>query len=276
MTAVGQLEAPLPLFDHIEDIGERVASASHVGLFLDFDGTISPIVPNPTSAEIDSEIHSILNRLAARPDLTLSIVSGRALADLRRRVGLRTAVYVGNHGLEIESDTVRFRHFDAEKLQPELQSLVTQLRSTLAGIDGLEVEDKGLTASVHFRRVAPELRDWVRETACRAMLGSSRFKCREGKMVVEVRPQIEWHKGYAVDWIRRNVLPSHALPIYVGDDATDEDAFSVLPDGITIKVGRPGNTQAHYWLPDVPAVGQFLRVCVEGKLLKRNQERVTV
>jgi trehalose 6-phosphate phosphatase len=258
VTAAGQRRSPLPLSDDIDDIAVRVASASHVGLFLDFDGTIAPIVPNPTSAEIDSEIHSILNRLAAWPELTLSIVSGRALADLRGRVGIRDAIYVGNHGLEIESDSIQFRHPDAETRQPDLRSLLILLRGALVGIEGAEVEDKGLTASVHFRRVAPDERERVRGTTLRTVAGSPSFTYREGKMVVEVRPRVDWHKGCAVKWIRTNILPSYSLPIYMGDDTTDEDAFGVLPEGITVKVGQPGSTRAQYWLPDVPEVGQFL------------------
>jgi len=249
----------LPLFDHLEEINQRISSAEHIALLLDFDGTISEIVSNPAEAKLDPEIRSVLNRLSARRDWSICIVSGRALADVRQRVALDRVVYVGNHGLEIESDSIRFCQREAEALKSALQTTVDQLRRALAGIDGAEVEDKGLTASVHFRRVAEHLRDQVHTVTLAVVGNSSHFKCREGKMVLEVRPQVAWHKGHAVTWIRREILPPHSLPIYVGDDVTDEDAFSVLAEGITVKVGLPGDTKARYCLADVAAVTEFLR-----------------
>jgi trehalose-phosphatase len=77
-------------------------------------------------------------------------------------------------------------------------------------------------------------------------------------MVLEVRPQVIWNKGYAVKWITTEVLPPSALPIYIGDDTTDEDGFAALPQGITIRVGDASQTAACYVVPDVPSVRQFL------------------
>lgn len=77
-------------------------------------------------------------------------------------------------------------------------------------------------------------------------------------MVLEVKPQIDWHKGYAIKWIAKEILPSPSLPIYIGDDVTDEDAFAAIPEGITIRVGESAGTRAQFLLPDVHAVGQFL------------------
>ena len=178
---------------------------------------------------------------------------------MRERAAVDCAVYVGNHGLEIESGSIRFRQPQAEALRPELQSLVLQLRRALNAIDGAAVEDKGLTATVHFRRVPEVLRDRVHAVTFATVGDSERFVCREGKMVLEVNPRLEWHKGHAVEWIRREILPPHSLPVYIGDDVTDEDAFSALADGVTVRVGSPCNTKARYCLPDVHAVSQFLQ-----------------
>ncbi len=258
MTSVEQTHRSAPLFSSLDEIEQRVASSARVALFLDFDGTLSTIVPNPTDAELDPDIRSTLKLLTARPDFSLSIVSGRALTDVRKRVGLADAIYVGNHGLEIESDSICFREPEAEALRRELRSLSLQLKLALSDTDGLEIEDKGLTLSVHFRRVNDHLHDWVRSVAFSTVERSRSFSCREGKMVLEVKPQVNWHKGHAIKWITREILPPSSLSIYIGDDVTDEDAFAAIPEGITIRVGEAAETHAQYLLSDVLAVGQFL------------------
>jgi trehalose 6-phosphate phosphatase len=258
MSLIEQVHQPIALLDNLEVIEERIASANRVSLFLDFDGTISGIVVNPGDAKLDPEIRSILKTLCARWDFDVSIISGRALADVRERAGLSNVIYAGNHGLEIQSDTIRFREPQAEALRRELRCVLLQLKLALSDTDGVEIEDKALTLSVHFRRVSEHLRDWVRNVTHSTVSRSRSFSCREGKMVLEVRPQITWNKGHAVKWIAREVLPAGSVPIYIGDDVTDEDGFAAIPEGITIRVGGPAETEAQYLLPDVPAVGQFL------------------
>jgi trehalose 6-phosphate phosphatase len=258
MSPIEQVHQPIALLDNLEAIEERIASATRVSLFLDFDGTISGIVVNPGEAKLDPEIRSILKMLSARWDFDVSIISGRALADVRERAGLSNVIYAGNHGLEIESDTVRFREPQAEALRRELRCVLLQLKLALSDTDGVEIEDKALTLSMHFRRVSEHLRDWVRNVTHSTVSRSRSFSCREGKMVLEVRPQVTWNKGHAVKWIAREVLPAGSVPIYIGDDVTDEDGFAAIPEGITIRVGGATETEAQYLLPDVPAVGQFL------------------
>jgi len=259
MTESVQIHKPAELLASLDELEPRVKSCSQVALFLDFDGTISPIVPSPSDAEIDPGIRGTLAGLAGRADFTITIVSGRALADVRERTGLNNAIYVGNHGLEIEANATRFREPHAEALRRELRSLFLQLKLALSETDGLEIEDKGLTLSVHFRRVSEHLQDWVRSVTLSTVSRSRSFDCQEGNMVLEIKPHIEWHKGYAVRWILREVLPYSALPIYIGGDATDEDAYGVISGGITIKVGGSDDSRASYVLPDVQAVGQFLQ-----------------
>jgi trehalose 6-phosphate phosphatase len=259
MSAATQTHLPIALLENFESLQPSIEAALHIGLFLDFDGTISRIVPVPQDAELDSGIRSTLSALTGRPDFTLSIVSGRALADVRERVGIKNAIYVGNHGLEIEGDDVRFREPEAEALRRELRCLMLQLKLALCDTDGLEIEDKALTLSVHFRRVTEHLHDWVRAVTCSTVGRSRSFACREGKMVVEVFPRVDWHKGRAVKWIVREILPSSPLLIYVGDDVSDEDAFAAIREGITIRVGGLSGTAAQYVLPDVSAVGLFLK-----------------
>lgn len=249
---------PVPILDHLGDVEKRITAASHLAIFLDFDGTLSPIVSSPHDAILDDGIRPILEELARRRDVGIAVISGRSMADVRERVGLSGVVYAGNHGLEAESDTISYRNPEAEAMRRELKCTLLQLRLALSETDGLEIEDKGLTLAVHFRRVTEHLHDWVRSITLSTVGRSRSFTCREGKMVIDIKPRIEWHKGYAVQWILKEIMPPGALPIYLGDDVTDEDAFAAIREGITIKVGGSVETGAQYKLPDVPSVGQFL------------------
>lgn len=249
---------PVSILDHLADVEKRITAASHLALFLDFDGTLSPIVSSPQDAILEDGIRPILEELAARKDVGIAIISGRSITDVRDRVGLSGVVYAGNHGLEAESDTISYRNPEAESMRRELKCTLLQLRLALSETDGLEIEDKGLTLAVHFRRVTEHLHDWVRSITLSTVGRSRSFTCREGKMVIDIKPRIEWHKGYAVQWILKEIMPPGALPIYLGDDVTDEDAFAAIREGITIKVGGSVETGAQYKLPDVPSVGQFL------------------
>jgi trehalose 6-phosphate phosphatase len=253
-----QTHTPVPLFSHLEEVEAAVRKAEFISLFLDFDGTLSPIVPNPGDAELDPGIRDILREMAARPDFSISLVSGRSLEDLRERAALENLIYAGNHGLEIEGGEVRFRQPEAEALRRELRCVMLQLKLALSETEGLEIEDKGLTLSVHFRKVIEHLHDWVRSVTYSTVERSRSFSCNEGKMVLEVKPQVIWNKGYAVKWIAKEVLPPAALAIYIGDDTTDEDGFLALPQGITIRVGEFPQTAARYMVSGVLDVRQFL------------------
>jgi len=251
-------ERPIALLDHLDEIEHRIRLSKQIALFLDFDGTISHIVPVPRDAELEPEVRAVVERLVARPDFRVAIVSGRALSDVRTRAGIRNVIYAGNHGLEIEDDVITFREPRAASLRCELKSLLLQLKLALSDTEGLEIEDKGYTLSVHFRRVTEHLRDWVRNVATSTVARSRSFMCREGKMVIDVRPHVDWSKAHAIKWIARQVCVPGTLPIFIGDDVTDEDGFAALPEGITIRVGELAETEARYSLPNVSAVARFL------------------
>src|SRR6185369_2814198 len=150
-----------PLLDNIDPILRRARDAGRVLLALDFDGTLSPIAARPEAAVLPRATASALAGLAARGDVTVAILSGRSVADIRRRLGL-DCVYAGNHGLEIEGPGISFRHPEAVLRLPALFNACVDIDTALDGIGGAFVERKGLSCTVHFRQVPDAFHDQVR------------------------------------------------------------------------------------------------------------------
>jgi trehalose 6-phosphate phosphatase len=191
----------------LDQLAEEPAQAA---LFLDVDGVLAPIVPRPEDARVPEDTRAELRRLYARYAL-VACISGRAGNDAQRIVGVPELTYVGNHGLELEASATEW---------------ATRLHSFLATVDWPQVEDKGLTAALHFRNVANETttRAELDDIAVRAQQAG--FVARYGRKVLELVPPLEANKGTAV----RRLLDERGLrrALYVGDDTTDLDAFAAL------------------------------------------------
>lgn len=249
-----------PLLENLAEIEPRIRAAGSLLLFLDYDGTLTPIVERPELAVLAPPVREVLGALARSPGIKVAIVSGRSLADVRAKIRLPDLIYAGNHGLEIEGPGLSFQLPEAASLRDELRTICGVLGKRLAHIAGIEVENKGLTASVHFRRAAPaaepEILAIVEATLTPAR---GRFLFRPGKKVFEIRPKVDWHKGAAVLWIAERVGAGSPLAVYLGDDTTDEDAFRALQTGVTVKVGDPIRTAAAYHVAGSDGVSRFLR-----------------
>jgi trehalose-phosphatase len=250
----------VPLHEHLDEIGAKVAAAQRVLLFLDYDGTLTPIVERPLQARLNPSLRALLEALSGSRRLVVAIVSGRALHDLQARVGIANLIYAGNHGLEIEGRGLRFVQPQAAACRAELLELSDRLSRDLHPVAGVEIECKGLTTTIHFRRAREDQAGRISAIAREAVRGSNdRFVCRAGKKSLEIRPRVNWHKGAAVRWIREKLAPAGALSVYAGDDATDEDAFRALPEDITVKVGDSGSTAAKYHVTGPDEVIRFLQ-----------------
>ena len=239
----------------------------HVCLFLDYDGTLAPIVQKPEYAILPAETRELLKTLSKNGRCGLTIISGRALPDVKKLVGLKNIMYVGNHGMEIEGADVHYQHPVPTGYKNDLKQISTILHQALAGTDGVIIEDKGYSISLHYRLVDSKIIPLVKgsfEKAVSAYVQKKRIAVREGKMVLEVRPPLDWDKGKAALWLldKKYALCKHVqtFPIYIGDDLTDEDAFVLLKDrGLTIVVGKPEGSKAQYYLNDTAEVVELLR-----------------
>lgn len=251
------MHRPLALL--ISEVKERTSSVKAISLFLDFDGTLVPITSDPAAPRLDPGSMETLRQLAGRELLTTTIMSGRSVEDLYARVRLEGLIYAGNHGLEIFGRTLRFVEPEAWAWREQLEQLCTGLAEDLRSIAGALVEYKGLTASVHYRHAEEEDVAQILSKVYAAMArNGGHFRVNRGRKAFEIVPRTDWHKGTAVRWINSQIGVKETLSIYLGDDTSDEDAFSALPDAITIKVGPAAVTCAKYQLPGPAVVHEFL------------------
>lgn len=239
----------------------ELARGAGLVAILDYDGTLTPIVPSPRAAVLAPSVRTTLLRLAASDRARLAILSGRALADVRARVGIDDVIYGGCHGLEIQGRGLAFRH-------PRVRAarIVAAQRTLAAGaeaIPGSRVEFKGLAVSLHYRRVAPSRRRAVRELVTRVLRRVPDLALISGREVFDFVPRVRWSKGEAARWIARRagrtLRRGRPVVVYAGDDATDEAAFAALKGrALTVRVGD-GPSVAEYRVRDVRAMQAVLR-----------------
>lgn len=234
-------------------------------LLTDYDGTLTPIVGRPEAAQLSSVMRNKISELV--PLCPVSIISGRSLSDLRDRVGVRGIYYSGNHGFEIEGPDVSFIKEEAERASRALEMFCKEFKKNVQ-VDDVVVENKVYTASVHYRLVDSEGISKVRETfedTIEAYLEEADLEVNEGKKIFEIKPSVEWDKGKAVSFLLKNLdYEEETLPIYMGDDVTDEDVFRVLDRGVGVFVGKDErDTLADYKLDNIDEVGCFLDKLME-------------
>lgn len=252
-----------------EQVAERVRNARRILVMSDFDGTLTPIAGRPEEATMPERTKELLQALVQQPRVVIGIISGRALDDLRSKVDVEGVTYAGNHGLEIEGPEVVFVNPSAEMARSTVQRLHRDLSRALAGIEGVVIEDKGLTLSVHYRLVDAEKTDHVKSVFDEIVSGMSatdRIRTTAGKKVLEVRPDVDWDKGKAISLLLDRQVDAEGegevLPVFLGDDVTDVDGFSAVEErgGISVFVGdEVENSVARYFLRSPAEVEQFLR-----------------
>ena len=271
--AAGQDAAPLrpvaELPSALEGIEALRATAGKrsFAFFLDYDGTLTGIVERPDLAVLAPEMRTVLTNLASR--FTVAVVSGRGLEDVRKLVGVPGLIYAGSHGFEIEGPaglSVQAEH--GTDYLPALDAIEAALHSGLEPLSGALVERKRFSVAVHYRLVAPDDQPRFEEVVDGVLAAHPEFRKGLGKKVYELQPDIEWDKGRAVRWVidALRLDLREVLPIYIGDDVTDEDAFRALADdglGILVRDGAAARTAARYTLASPEEVGRFFALLLE-------------
>ncbi len=244
---------------HLDEIRARLEAAPALAIFLNFDGTLAPFADHPNQVFLDEDMRQRLCALQACPDVTLAVVSGRELIDLEECVALSGVVYAGNHGMEISGPDCAFVEPTALEHRPALKELTENLAKRLREIPGAWIEDKNLTASVHYRNTSPANEEAVKRLVHGTLANASHpFLLTCGDKVFDIRPRVYWTKGDAVNWIRENAAGPNTLALYFGSDTSDEDAFAALADHITIKVGEEPETMAQFKVENSAEVQEFL------------------
>jgi trehalose 6-phosphate phosphatase len=259
---LSELSIPLPAaLQHIDDIVQS-AENKRVVIFLDYDGTLTPIVARPEDAHLPDTMRDVLAALART--YTVAIVSGRDLADVRQRVHLETLYYAGSHGFEIAGPgDVHALYGPAHAFLTDLDRAESALRERFDGLPGAQVERKHFTIAVHFRRVHEEDLDKVMAMVHTIPKPYPTLRQTSGKKVIELRPDLDWNKGTALFWLLEimGLDRDQVWPVYIGDDLTDEDAFLALQNagvGIIVTDGGCRSTAARYALSNIEEVRTFL------------------
>ena len=249
---------PPSALDLIHQITARVGG-KRPAVFLDYDGTLTPIVSHPEDAWLSESMRQTLRSLASR--VPVAILSGRDLDDVRGRVYVDGIVYAGSHGFDIAAAGGLRRELGAAYL-PVLDKAETELREALDEIPGAQLERKHFSVAAHYRNVNENDAFKVALAVDAVEARHRELRRMDGKKVYELLPDIDWNKGKAMLWLLEalGLEGRNALPIYIGDDRTDEDAFRALEQqGIGILVSEQSPfTAARYSLKNPAEVEEFL------------------
>ncbi|XP_062194258.1 probable trehalose-phosphate phosphatase 7 [Phragmites australis] len=272
---------------------EQIVAASkgkRIVMFLDYDGTLSPIVDDPDAAFMSETMRMAVRSVAKH--FPTAIVSGRCRDKVFEFVKLAELYYAGSHGMDIKGPAkASSRHAKAKAkgvlFQPasDFLPMIEQVHARLVEqtrcIPGAKVENNKFCASVHFRCVDEKRWGQVAETVKGVLREYPKLRLTMGRMVFEVRPTIKWDKGKALEFLLESLGfadCNNVLPVYIGDDRTDEDAFKALQrrgQGVGILVSKhPKETSASYSLREPAEVMEFLLRLVEWKRFYRARLRL--
>jgi alpha,alpha-trehalase len=260
----GERKAADPLPSALEDFDRisRQAQGKRIAVFLDYDGTLSPIVETPEQAVMPEEIREAVTELSRH--CAVGVISGRDLKDVRDKVRMDSIVYAGSHGFDIAGpEGLQIERTVGEEFLPVLDAAEQKLSGKLGSIRGVLLERKKFAIAIHYRRVDPERVEKVEAMVDEIAGQHPELRKSYGKKIFELQPQIDWDKGKALFSLLRTLKlgEEDVLPFYIGDDVTDEDAFRALRGrgvGIVVR-DQPHETAAVYRLKNPNEVGEFLK-----------------
>ncbi len=262
---ISQLPSALKEFARIE---QQIKGRRPV-FYLDYDGTLTPIVRRPELAVLAPDMEAMLRRLG---DLTpTAVVSGRDLQDVKKLVGIKEITYAGSHGFDISGPNISYQH--GREYKPDLDRADEMLKPSIDTVPGAFIERKEFSIAVHYRESAEADVPKVKQAVENIASNQGRLRMSSGKKIFELHPDIDWNKGKALLWLlkKMGLEEPDTLVFYIGDDTTDEDAFRVLQEeGVPIVVGEDSRTSlAHYRLDNTEQVKLFFQKTIV--LLERKQ-----
>ncbi|XP_074367888.1 putative trehalose-phosphate phosphatase C [Apium graveolens] len=267
----------------------NAARGKSIVVFLDYDGTLSPIVSDPDRAFMSNPMRSAVQEVSRH--FPTAIISGRSRSKVFEFVKLKEVLYAGSHGMDImaprqqanssyagkyqtrtvdENDQEFVTFQPAQEFLPEIEKMLKKLEKKTFQIEGVMIEDNRFCISVHYRHVKEQDYEMLEKQVERVLKEYPKFHMTRGKKVLEIRPSIKWNKGHALEYLLETLgftSPSpkgrdDVVPLYIGDDKTDEDAFKVLKSrcaGFPIIVtSKARETAASYSLRDPTEVLSFL------------------
>lgn len=271
----------LDMFEEILHLSE----GKQIVMFLDYDGTLSPIVDDPDRAFMSRKMRRTVRKLANC--FPTAIVSGRCIEKVYNFVKLTELYYAGSHGMDIKGpeqgskyeqilqDSKSLLCQPATELLPMIDEVYHKLVEKTKSTPGAQVENNKFCVSVHFRRVDENNWSDLANQVRSVMKDYPKLRLTQGRKVLEVRPIIKWDKGKALEFLLESLGYANCtdvFPLYIGDDRTDEDAFKVLRErrqGLGILVSKfPKETSASYSLQEPDEVMEFLQRLVEWKQLR--------
>ncbi|XP_057977923.1 probable trehalose-phosphate phosphatase F [Malania oleifera] len=269
------------------------AKNKKIAMFLDYDGTLSPIVDDPDRAFMSNAMRSAVRNVAKY--FPTAIISGRSRDKVYELVGLTELYYAGSHGMDImgpikhvvsndhpksikstdQQDKTVNLFQPASEFLPMIDEVFRTLVENTRGISGAKVENHKFCASVHYRNADEKSWPMIAQCVHDILKDYPRLRLTHGRKVLEIRPAIDWNKGKAVEFLLESLGLSQSddvLPIFIGDDRTDEDAFKVLRGGNHRGYGIlvssvPKETKAFYSLRDPSEVMEFMKSLVRWKKL---------
>ena len=249
------------------DFKQRIKKAKRILLFLDYDGTLSPIVKEPHQAHLSPATKKILKNLVLKKNIVLIVITGRSIVDIKKKVGLKNIMYAGNHGLQVlvKNKVVLTKPADLKLYLKILKKAKSVLRKKLEPIKSLIFEDKGLMFAVHYRNIKlKDVSSFKRmfKEAVKPFIETKKMKIGHGKKFFDLRPAASGNKGDAyLVFLKQLKKRKGDLKIFIGDDLTDEDIFKRIcePD-MGIRVKRKKGSKAGYFLNNTRQVRELLAV----------------
>jgi alpha,alpha-trehalase len=273
---------PKPLFQFWDKVKSAFLFEKRPVFFLDYDGTLTPIVDRPELAVISQEMREVLARLSKK--YTIAIISGRMREDVERLVGIKGILYAGSHGFDILGPGISMVQPRAKKTVSLIAKIAKQLSKELGAIPGILFEEKKFSVAVHYRLVDERHLSGIKDSIDKIIRGSrllrspavaqdktlnrnGGFRLMSGKKVFEILPRIDWDKGKAVRWIMQalGLSWSDASVVYIGDDTTDEDAFRIVRvRGVGILVcDKPKESAADFQLSSTEEVKRLFEEIIK-------------